>query len=188
MDLSQDSVTSNSPSEVNRRRSGDTSAQSVFGFPLANNQFNVLETSQTAGIQCQSSEQEEDEGLIDPRTTRALRIAALRADDRGNLADVPPTAPVPSLSSTQGMYYSGIVVNPDVPGICSQTLFVQNSFSACSPAVLSMQTGEPVQYMLGEGVHVRDGGDSLYNSLKCNKRISCAGPEMVGGATGPYAH
>ena len=57
----------------------------VFGFPVSSNQFKVLQTSQSAETQCQ---EQEDVGLVDPRTTRHLRIAANRADERGSQADV----------------------------------------------------------------------------------------------------
>ena len=80
MDFPHDSVTQNSPQIVNRRLSGNTSVSEVFGFPIAANQFSILQASQPAETQCQ---EQEDVGLVDPRTTRHLRIAANRADERG---------------------------------------------------------------------------------------------------------
>ena len=84
------------------------------------------------------------------------------------------TATVPTLSNTQGILYSGNVVNPVVSGNGSQ-FFDQNSFSANSPEILTLQTGEPVYYSLGNGVNAD--GETLYGDFNCNKRISNAGPE-----------
>ena len=120
-------------------------------------------------------------GLVDPRTTRHLRIAANRADDRGCQADVGSSATVPTHRTTQGILYSGNVANPIVSGNGSQ-FFVQNSFPASSSELLTLQTGEPVYYSLGNGVNVD--GDTLYGDFKCNKRISNAGPEWSAGRLG----
>ena len=81
MDFPYDSVTQNSPYTVNRRLSGNTSVREVFGFPVSPNQFSTLQSSQPAKTQCQL---QREEGLVDPKTTRHLRIAANRADDRGS--------------------------------------------------------------------------------------------------------
>ena len=97
MDFPHDSVTQNSPYTVNRRLSGDTSVSEVFGFPIAANQFSNLQVSQPAKTQCQ---EQEDVGLVDPRTTRHLRIAANRADDRGRQVDVGSSATVPKHRNT----------------------------------------------------------------------------------------
>ena len=70
-------------------------------------------------------------------------------------------------------------MDPGVSVQCSQ--FFENSFLACSPDILSQQSGGNVQYLLGDGVNV---GDELCDSLKCNKRISCAGPEWSVGRPG----
>ena len=134
MDAHSDSMTQNRPLTVNRRYSGETSVSDVFGFPLAVNQYSTLEANHTAEIQ--SSEQEEDVGLVDPRTTRILRRAAKRTAEEGSLADVALSATVSSpLRIAQGNFYSGIVVNPVAREICSQN-FVQHSFSACHPDIL----------------------------------------------------
>ena len=82
MDANSDSATQNRPLVLNRRHSGETSVSEVFGFPLAVNEYNTLEANQTAEIQ--SSEQEEDVGLVDPRTTRILRRAAMRTAEEGS--------------------------------------------------------------------------------------------------------
>ena len=134
MDANSHSVTQNRPFVLNRRHSGETSVSEVFGFPLAVNQYSKLEANQTAEFQ--SSEQEEDVGLVDPRTTRILRRAALRTAEEGSMADVALSATVSlPFRIAQGNFYSGTVVNPAAREICSQN-FVQHSFSACSPDIL----------------------------------------------------
>ena len=178
MDFPHDSVTQNSPYTVNRRLRDNTSVREVFGFPVSPNQFSNLQASQPAETQCQ---EQEDVGLVDPRTTRHLRIAANRTDDKGSQADVGNSATVPKHSNTQGILYSGNVLNPVVSGNGSQ-FFVQNSFSASSPEILTLQIGEPVYYSLGNGVNVD--GETLYGDFKCNKRISNAGPEWSAGRPG----
>ena len=97
MDLSRDSVTQNRPYTVSRRLSGDTSVSEIFGFPIAANQFSTLQSSPPAETQGQ---EQEDVGPVDPRTTRHLRRAAQRTDDRGSLADVQRSATVPTHSNT----------------------------------------------------------------------------------------
>ena len=178
MDLTRDSVTQNCPYTMNRRLSGDTSISEIFGFPIAANQFSTLQTSQPAETQCQ---EQEDVGPVEPRTTRHLRRAAHKTDDRGSQADVGSFATVPKHRNTQGIFESGNEVNPVVSEEGSQ-FFVQNSFSASSSEILTLQTGEPVYYSLGNGVHVE--GETLYGDFKCNKRISNAGPEWSAGRPG----
>ena len=133
MDFPYDSVTQNSPYTVNRRLSGATSVNEVFGFPIAANQFSTLQSSQPAETQCQL---QRDVGLVDPRTTRHLRNAAPRTDDEGSLADVGMLATVPKDRITQGTSTSGTCVDPVVPGI-SSPFFVQHSFSASPSEVLN---------------------------------------------------
>ena len=178
MEFPHDSVTQNSPYIVNRRHSGNPSVREVFGFPVSANQFSTLQSSQPAETQGQ---EQEDVGLVDPRITRHLSRAAQRTDNRGSLADVQRSATVPTLNNTQGIFDSGNVVNPVVSGEGSQ-FFVQNSFSASSSEILTLQTDEPVHYLLGNGVSVD--GETLCNDFKCNKRISNAGPEWSAGRPG----
>ena len=117
MDFPHDSMTQNSPQAVNRRFSGNTSVSEVFGFPVAANQFSILQSSQPAETQCQ---EQEEVGLVDPRTTRHLRIAAQRADDMESQADVGSSTTVSTHRNTQGILYSGNLVNPVVAGDGSQ--------------------------------------------------------------------
>ena len=73
-----------------------------------------------------------------------------------------------------------ICVNPDAIDIFFTILFIlfllvhQNNFAVQS-------FGPPVHYMLEPGVGVSGGDSSLYSDQICNKRISYAGPGMVGG-------
>ena len=156
------------------------SVKSVFGFPLEANQFSILDENQSAETQ---SQREEEVGFVDPRTTRHLRTAAIRTEERGSQADASSSATVPSHGIAQGNLYTGIGVNPDAIENCSQALFVQNSFSASSADILPVQSVENVHYSLEPGVNV-GGGDILYSDFKCNKRISCAGPERSAGRPG----
>ena len=84
-----------SPQSANRHFSGDTSVSEVFGFPIVANQFSTLQSIQSAESQ---SQLQREEGIVDPRTTRHLREAAKRTDDKGSLADgeIPATVTVPS--------------------------------------------------------------------------------------------
>ena len=73
-------------------------------------------------------------------------------------------------------------MDPGVSVQCSQ-FFIDHSFSASSADILPVQSVEHVNYSLDSGVNV-GGGDSLYTDFKCNKRISCAGPETSAGRPG----
>ena len=186
MNPTSDSMVQQRPHSVNQRPSGGTLASEVFGFPIAENQFNALQILQPAKSQRQL---QREEGLVDPRTTRHLRVAAKRAEAQGILADGEIPATVPVDRDAQGTSISGTCVNPVVSGI-SPSFFVQNSFSASSPEILDLHTGGPVHYLLESGAVV---GDALYYSnlnevactnLKYNKRISTAGQEWSAGRLG----
>ena len=131
--------------------------ETVLGFPVNANQFNVLESTQTVESQCP---REEEVGLVDPRTTRHLRAAAFRAEARGRQAEVQSSATVHYQSrDAQGM--SGTCVVP-VTSEISSSLFVDDSFSASPVDILSLQSAGPVHYMLETGVNV---GDALYKKM-----------------------
>ena len=185
MKLKSDSRAQNSPSSEHRLPSGGTFEETVFGFPIKANQFNVLESNQSADSQCQRKE--EEVGLVDPRTTRHLRAAASRAEVRGRQAAVQQPATVHYSSDAQGM--SGTCVEPVTSESCS-SLFVDDSFSASPVDILSLQSAGPVHYTLGTGDIV---GDAMYENdvndvactvENCNKRISYAGPERSAGRPG----
>ena len=161
--------------------------ETVLGFPITANQFNVLETNQTAEFQCP---REEDEmGLVDPRTTRHLRAAAFRAEARGRQADIQNPATVYHHSRDAQEIRSGTCVESVTSDICSSFL-VDDSFSASSVDILSQQSAGLVHYTLGTGAIV---GDAMYEEgvydvactdSICNKRISYAGPERSAGRPG----
>ena len=178
MDSTSDSVTQKGPHSTSRRLSDGSSVQTIFGFPVNQNQFNVLQSNQSA--ESQKSTQRE-EGLVDPRTTQLQRLAAQKTDDQGAKTIEEKTTTVPIHSIAQGIIDSECVEHDAVRN-CSQ--FFPYSFPACSPDILSLQSGGNVQYMLDAGAAVNVGDDSLYDSLKCNKRISCAGPEWSAGRPG----
>ena len=70
------------------------------------------------------------------------------------------------------------------PGVSvHHSQFFDNSFSASSVDILLVQFVEHVNYSLDSGVNV-GGDDPLYSDFKCNKRISCAGPEWSAGRPG----
>ena len=133
MDSINDFMTQQSPQLVNRRFSGDTFVSEVFGFLIAANQFSTLQSIQSAEIQCQL---QREEGLVDPRTTRHLRIAAQRTDDKGSLADGEIPATVTVHRDAQGTSNSGTCVDPVVSRICSP--FFTHSFSASPSDILNL--------------------------------------------------
>ena len=137
MKLKSDSRAQNSPSSVHHRPSGGTSMETVLGFPITANQFNVLETNQTAEFQC--LREEEEVGLVDPRTTRHLRAAASRAEIRGRQAEIQTPATVHYHSRDAQGILSGTCVEPVTSEICS-SFFVDNSFSTSLVDILSLQS------------------------------------------------
>ena len=75
MEPISDSVAQEGPRSFNRHLNGGNPVSAVFGFPVSENQFKVL---QTAGSQSQT---QREEGLVDPKSTRLSRLAAWRAED-----------------------------------------------------------------------------------------------------------
>ena len=134
MKLKSDSRAQNSPSSVHHRPSGGTSMETVLGFPVEANQFSIL-SNQPAEYQC--PREEEEVGLVDPRTTRHLRTAANRAEARGRQAEIQHPAIVHYHSSGAQGIRSGTCVEPVSSEICS-SFFVDNSFSASPVDILSL--------------------------------------------------
>ena len=191
MESTSDSVAQKGPHSIKRRPSGGIFASEVFGFPVSNNQFSVLQTVQPAESQ---SQLQREEGLVDPRSTRLSRLATQRAEDRGTLADRGFLATVPVYRDAQGILASGYCVDPVVSETCSQ--FFTHSLPTYPSDILYSQSVGPVQNLLGNGA-IFD--DALYNmdvndvacmERKCNKRISVAGPERSAGRLGhtPIRH
>ena len=186
MKLKSDSRAQNSPSSVHHRPSGGTAMETVLGFPVNANQFNVLETNQAVDFQCP---REEEVGLVDPRTTRHLRAAVSRAEARGRQAEIQKSATVHYNSRDAQGILGGTCVEPVTSEICS-SFFVDNSFSVSPVDILSLQSAGPVNYMLETGANVEDAlykkdvNDVDCTDRICNKRISCAGPERSAGRPG----
>ena len=124
MDSTSDSRVQKSPQSSSRQCSGASSINTVFGFPVEQNQFNVLQNNQTAEFQ-RSTQREA--GLVDPRTTRLQRLAAQRTEDAGTKTIEELTTTVPTCSTAQGIVYSDCV-EPDAVRNCSQ--FFPHSFPA----------------------------------------------------------
>ena len=160
--------------------------ENVLGFPVEANKFSIL-SNQPAEFQC--PREEEEVGLVDPRTTRHLRAAASRAEARGRQAEIQHPATVHYSSGDAQGILSGTCVEPMSSAICS-SFFVDNSFSAGPVDILSLQSAGPVHYMLGTGAIVGDGmyeqdvNDVDCTDSICNKRISYAGPERSAGRPG----
>ena len=178
MDSTSDSRVQKSPQSSSRQCSGASSINTVFGFPVDQNQFKVLQSNQTAEFQ-RSTQREE--GLVDPRTTRHLRWAAQRTDDQGIKTVEDLTTTVPTSRNAQGILANDICVEP--VAYRNSLQFFPNSFSASSADNFHEQSVEPVSYLLDSGAGVNVGGE-LYSDLNCNKRISCAGPKWSVGRLG----
>ena len=173
MDRNRDAVLQSGPQQTIRRYSD---ASNVFGFPTSANQFQVLETEQSA-TPSRSIEQRQ-EGLIDPRTTRQSRWAAQGIEAQRTETERAITATV-HYRTAQGTSLTGNFVHP-VAVDNSSPLF--HSFSAGPSDNFAVQSvGQPVHYQLDSGVR---GGETLYGDLICNKRISYAGPEWSAGRPG----
>ena len=130
---------------------------------------------------------------MDPRTTRRRRQAARRAaEDQETLNAGKTSFTVHLENPAQDSFDSDICVEPVAVGNISQ--FFQNSLSASSSDIL-LQSGEPVHYLLGNGVVNVDGerkalyynGESVKDVACVDpnfKRISNAGPEWSAGRPG----
>ena len=70
-------------SPSSRRTYSEESPTNVYGFPVAVNQYTVLQSAE------EQSQSPREVGLVDPRTTRHLRRAALQTGNRevGRLGD-----------------------------------------------------------------------------------------------------
>ena len=149
-----------------------TLANAVFGFPVAANQYSVLQSAEF-----QSSGQRE-EGLVDPRTTRHLRQAAARAGNWEKIETRGNSFAVLVENAAQGNFDSDTCVDPVAVELSSQ--FIPYSFSASSSDIL-LQSVEPVQYMLGNGaVHVNGEQKALYYTGESVKDVACMESNLKG--------
>ena len=173
------------PQPSHQRLSGGIPINIVFGFLVSADQFRTLQESTPAVSQ--SSVQNEDR-LIDPRSTRLSRLqAARRADDQETSRNEGIFNTVPIFSDEQGIVNSGDCVEPVSYGL--NPTFFSHSLSACPPNILESQSGGNVNYELETGVK----DDALYYGdvydvaciiESCNKRISTAGQEWSAGRPG----
>ena len=183
MESTNDTAAQRRPQTPNRRPNEGNPASAVFGFPVSEKQFRLLQNSKTAES---TSQVQREEGLIDPRSTRLSRLqAATRTDDQGTLSHGGIFNTEPVINDEQGIVNSGDCVEPVSSGL--NPTFVSHSLSACLPDILESQSGGNVHYELEHGA-VND--DALYYSDLnevactieiCNKRISTAGQEWSAG-------
>ena len=180
MDSKCDAVLPSEFCAVERGYSDEQTASAVYGFPISENQFNIL-TSEQATASQQTTQSEE--GLIDPRTTQRLRWARQRAEALKARSTEALYTTV-SLETAQGICTnSENVINP-VAAIPNSSPFV-NSFSADPSVNFAVQAvGSSVHYQLETDVSDGGGDSLLYSDLICNKRISYAGPEWSAGRPG----
>ena len=187
MKPASDPVVREGPQAMNRQfQSERTPVRTVYGFPVAANQYAEL---QSVELQCPSPR---EAGLVDPRTTRHLRQATVRAGNREEIETGGYSLAVHVENPAQEIFDRDTCVEPVAVGNSSH--FIPYSLSASSPDIL-LQSGEPVHYMLGSGTGaVNFDGDAMYDEYvkdvacmdfqKCNKRISYAGPEWSAGRPG----
>ena len=130
MDTNSDPVVRDRPqSTVHRPQSERSSISTVFGFPVAANQYEALQSAEF------QSPGQREEGLVDPKTTRRLRQAARRvAEDQETLNARNISFTVHLENPAQDICASDICVEPVAMGNTSQ--FFQNSFSASSSDIL----------------------------------------------------
>ena len=180
MDSKCDAVLPNGSQAVIPRHSGTSVSNTVFGFNLSENQFQILNSNQTASSP-RSTEQHE-EGLTDPRTTRQRRWAIRGTANQETKTEEASLATVQNRTA-QGTSSSGNFVNPvAVDYNSSQSI---HSFSAGPSENFAVSSvGPTVHYLLEPGVGVSGGDSLLYGDLICNKRISHAGPERSAGRPG----
>ena len=177
MEREHDVVLSSGSQAVIPRHSGTSVSNTVFGFNLSENQFQILNSDQTASSP-RSTEQNQ-EGLVDPRTTRQWRWTMRGTASQETETEEALLATV-HYRTAQGTSTSENIVNPVAVDYNSSPLF--HSFSAGpSDSFAVHSVGPTVHYMLEPGV---GGDDSLYSNLNCNKRISHAGPERSAGRPG----
>ena len=162
------------PSSSRPPLSERTPVESVYGFPVAANKYEALQSAEA------QSPGPREEGLVDPRTTRHLRQAATQAGNRDMLESKGNSFTVHLENPAQEICTSGTSVEPVAVGITSQ--FIPYSLSASSSDVLTFQTDNLVYCSLGNGAIVD--GETLYGEFNCNKRISNAGPDWSGGRPG----
>ena len=173
------------PTQPTHNPSSAIPSSSVFGFPVSVNQYQLLQDSRSAVSQ--SSRQNEDK-LIDPRSTRLSRQQAARGtEEQGTLYTEGILNTVPPVNDAQGIFDSRDCVEPVASG--NNHSFFPHSLSGSAPDFLESQSGGNVQNLLEIGVY----DDAMYNDdvneVTCMernicKRISNAGQEWSAGRPG----
>ena len=183
MEPASDPVVPKEPQASHRQPLSErTPASAVFGFPIAANQFSVLQPAEA------QSQGPRSEGLVDPRTTRHQRQAAEQAGNREMMDTRGHSFAVNVENPAQDIFDRDTCVEPVAVGNSSH--FIPYSLSASLSDIL-LQSGEPVHYLLESGAVVDDDtlcghdvNDVACMVEKCNKRISYAGPERSAGRPG----
>ena len=173
------------PNPPTRRPSEEIPTSAVFGFLVSESQFRVLQSTEPA---VSTNRVQRKERLIDLRSTRLSRLqSANRTDDQETLLNRGIFNTVAILNDEQGIVSGGDCVEP--VSYEHHPTFFSHSLSAYTSDILKLQSGGNVNYELETGVV----NDALYGSNvkevactieKCNKRISCAGPEWSVGRPG----
>ena len=97
MERKSDTVLPNGPQQTNRCYSGTSVSNTVFGFQLSENQFQVLDSDQT--VTSPRFTEQHEEGLTDPRTTRQRRWSTRGTERQEMKTEETPLATV-SLENT----------------------------------------------------------------------------------------
>ena len=129
MKPTSDPVVRGRPQALNRHlQSERTPVRTIYGFPVATNQYAEL---QSVELQCPSPR---EAGLVDPRTTRHLRQATVRASNREEIETGEHSLAVHVENPAQEIFDSDTCVESVAVGNTSQ--FFQNSFPASSSDIL----------------------------------------------------
>ena len=137
MKLVNSNAASGRPNQPTRCPQTEIPSNSVYGFPVSSNQFQLLQDSQPVVSTSQSQTQDR---LIDPRTTRLARLRATRGiDEQGTLGNVSNKGilhTVPLVQDVQGILTNGDVDQLVASGIRSQ--FFPDSLFVSAPDVLDL--------------------------------------------------
>ena len=153
-----------------------SSVPTVVGFPISMNQFSILQESEFAEFQ---SQVQAEDGLIDPRNTRLLRLQAeKRAEEQRILLSEGILKTIPLCRDEQGIVSIGefeeLVSSRNQPTFFHHSLFASPTDILSSQSVVNLnfelETGDLHDAMYNSGVK-----EVTYTNLICNKRISNAG-------------
>ena len=164
------------PQSTRRRPSSELQCNSVFGFPVAENQYSIFNAQSAV----ESSGQVQGEDTLDnPRTTRLRRFQAAReaaVDGRQPVGGILDMFTQWNSDAQRTFDNSGIDVKPvasTLPYAFFDSLSVQNFELEAGNSFI-----EDAVYNMGS---VKDMDCTDFN---CNKRISNAGPDWSAGRPG----